>query len=232
MNALILRELDEFSLHPEAVTLRESALEKSALIGKVDSPTKQQDAVDAQLALKSVLNLLEKHRKLAKEPLIEAGRKLDNFVKSQSEELEAEGLRIATAIGDYQEAERERIAAAERLQNQKMTALEQERDMKLTTAQTVEEADAIREEFSNRASEIKEPIREVKAAGQVVNDDWEITVTDMYALVTNHFGCVKCEPKLSEIKKLLNRGAKLEGISAKPIVKSTVRARPVKEINV
>jgi hypothetical protein len=56
-----------------------------------------------------------------------------------------------------------------------------------------------------------------------VREDWEITVNDLHALYRAHPFAVKLEPRLSELRQLLDAGIKVAGVTAKKITKVGVR---------
>ncbi len=62
----------------------------------------------------------------------------------------------------------------------------------------------------------------IRAEGQRVREEWNVTVTDIWMLARVHPGCVKIEPRLSEIKELLDAGVKVAGILAKKEIKAGV----------
>ena len=74
-----------------------------------------------------------------------------------------------------------------------------------------------------RLAEVK-PVTPTRATGQVVKEDWEITVTNPYELAKFHPDCVKIEALLTPIKQALNAGISVKGISATKVIKSSVRA--------
>jgi len=57
-------------------------------------------------------------------------------------------------------------------------------------------------------------------------------VTDVWLLAKSHPGCVKIEPRISEIKSLLNNGVKVAGVNAVRIQKSGVRLKAVKTVEI
>jgi ATPase subunit of ABC transporter with duplicated ATPase domains len=63
-----------------------------------------------------------------------------------------------------------------------------------------------------------------KAAGQVVREEWEITISNPHALAVAHPDCVKIEPRLQVIKAKLDAGMQLPGVSAYKRATSGVRA--------
>lgn len=218
-----------------ATKMKESALEVSAMVGKVDSAETQQEAVNAQQAIADALNLVEKAREACKKPIIQFGRAIDTAAKKFIEDLQKEQRRIATLVGDYQQLEQERVRAAQQAENERLAALERERAAKIAQATTHEQVDQIREEFNERAATEgpREPIAPVRAEGQRITEDWEVTVTDIHLLYRAHPTCVKVEPLVGEIKGLLKAGVQVKGVLAKRVTKAgVVRARTPEAINV
>lgn len=206
----------------EAERLRESALETAALVGKVTNGDEQAAAVAAQTEIQRIIQLAEKARVACKAPVLEFGRKIDSTAKAFTVELDAEMMRVSKLVGDFQQLEQMKLRAAEQARNEELTRLERERADALAKAGSHEAADAINEHFSNKAAQL--PVAEAtRAEGQIVRQDWEVTVTDPYLLARCHPNCVKIEPRLSEIKELLKLGVKIQGITAKEITKASVR---------
>jgi hypothetical protein len=81
------------------------------------------------------------------------------------------------------------------------------------------------EEKAAEASYIESrPVASTRASGQRVVEDWEIQVVNPYELARLHPDCVKIEPLLTPIKAALNAGRTINGIMAKKVVVSGVRA--------
>lgn len=210
------------SFGTEAHALRDEALEKSALIGKVTNPDEQARAVEAQVALHTVSLGVEKARKECKEPVLLFGKRIDDTAKKFIEEVKAEELRIARLIGDFQQLEQARVRAEEQARNAKLAEMEREKARAMTQATSHDQMDAIAEHFNQKAAEVPVPVVE-KAQGQVATQDWEIEVTDAALLFRAYPHCVRLVPVLSEIKALLKAGVKPVGVSAVPIVRAGVR---------
>lgn len=212
--------LVDFSI--EAVALRDEALEKSALIGKVTNAEEQARAVEAQVALHTVSLGVEKARKECKEPVLLFGKRIDDTAKKFIEEVKTEELRIARLIGDFQQLEQARVRAEEQARNAKLAEMEREKARAMTEAKSHEQMDAIAEHFNQKAAEVPVPVVE-KAQGQVATQDWEVEVTDAALLFRAYPHCVKMVPVLTEIKALLKAGLKPPGVMATPIVRAGVR---------
>ena len=212
------------SMTAAASALKEEALECSALIGKVVDAASQEAAVAAQQKISDVLINAEKARKAAKEPALEFGRRIDVAAKLFVHELKEEQVRLATLVGDFQQLEQARVRAEQQAENERLSALERERMRALANATSYEERDRVQERFAARqvAESPPTPIAPVRAEGQRVVPDWEVSITDIWLLAKAHPACVKIEPLIGEIKGLLKAGVKVAGVNAKPILKAGV----------
>lgn len=224
--ALIRQDGATVAWSAEALEAREVALAAAGIIAKVTNADEQGEAVEAQKALRLCLKMAEDARETAKRPVLEYGRKIDAAAKEFQAELRAEEMRIARAIGDFQAVEAAKARAAEALRIAELNAIEKARQEQISQAKTVEQVDQINEQASREAANLPvyQPVRE---AGQVVKEEWEVTVMDIWALARTYPMCVKVEARMSEIKDLLDQGIKLPGVTAKRVHKSTVRAKPV-----
>lgn len=226
MSDLMVRDDASLSISfvPAAVALKESALERSALIALVGNEAQQQVAVDAQRDLTLLLKIAEEARKEAKAPILDFGKKIDAAHKAFVGEVQDEQSRISTLIGDFQTNEQARVRALQNLQVQGLTALEKERETALAAATTDEGRDAILEDFNTRIREqSSEAIAPARVAGQQVRQEWEVIVTDIHRLYRFHPNCVKLEPLNGEIKQLLDAGVSVHGVTAKKVTKASVR---------
>lgn len=97
----------------EAEDERAECISLAAEVGEVTDPDTQARAVNAQKVIRAFLSKVEKARKEKKEPILEAGRELDRRVGEFVEVPKEQELRIATAVGNYQQAELEKLRRAE-----------------------------------------------------------------------------------------------------------------------
>lgn len=237
MSDLLIRRDDTLSISvaPEAQALKLAALDDASFIVQVCDAHSQQCAVEAQQKLHDLLAAVEESRKAAKQPVLDFGRAIDAAAKQFGAELSAEQLRIGKLIGDFQALENARIEAARRAENERLSALDREKAAALAQAKSHDELEAVQETFNRRAADeapSPETITPTRAEGQRVATDWEITVTDVWALARAHPACVTIEPRLSEIKALLKAGVKVPGVIGKEIVKAGVRRSKSTAINV
>lgn len=226
MNTLIIRDDQSLKIAwtPEAKRLREMALDEASLIGSVATPAQQDAAVAAQIALRALINDVEKARVACKDPVLNFGRMIDQSARSFCRPLSDELERVSVKVRDYVAAEETRRRAAEALRLADLAEIERRKFEQLAQAKTVEEVDAIHERIHAEVAESSVPVAAPpRAKGQVVREDWEISVVDIWALAKAHPSCVNIEPRLIEIKLLLNAGVRPPGVEAKKVQTSGVR---------
>lgn len=177
-------------------------------------------------------------RRIAEEQVAEQRRR-DAELRRVTEEaaaakckLDAEAAAISKQAAEARnakeraEAERQRKelearAAKEREESQRLQ-IEIARKNALAAATSHEAFDAANAKFGDmQAAVVSAPAAApVRAEGQTVKRDLEITVTDIWMLAKAHPTCVKITPLISEIKTLCQAGVKVAGVTAKEIVKS------------
>jgi hypothetical protein len=155
------RDLPTFEFNTWAKEAKEKALRDAALIAKVSNADSKIIAVRAQVELKRVLNAIEKARKELKEPILEAGRKLDNLCAAESLELEKEFGRVSNAVKEFDDAERRRVLEEERLQREEILRIEREKQAELKRiadeqAAREREAKRVQDEIDRKAREAAE----------------------------------------------------------------------------
>lgn len=223
-DALIIRDDARLSvaIADSAEHAKAAALEGAALIGRVTNATEQDGAVEAQKSLARLLKLVEDARKAVKDPVLAFGRKIDDTARQFVLEIKEEELRIAKLVGDFQQLQIAKARAAEALRLKELQEIERRKQEELAKANSHEELDAIHARANEEAAAV--PVQQfAKSAGQVVKEDWEFTVHDVWALARVHPHCVTIEPRRSEIKQLLNAGVMPAGVAAKKVVVSNVR---------
>lgn len=232
--ALIVRHDGELrvTFSPDAFALKESALAIGALIGRVTNADEQESAVSAQREISGIIRSVEKARKEIKQPILDYGRAIDDAAAMFIDEVDREHGRISNLVSEFQLAERRRVAAQQRLQQEELQRLEREKSEALAKTKTVEEQQKVMDDFSRKAAVESQPIIAAKAEGQVSKNDWEIQITNPYDLTKYHPQCVSITPKLGEIKALLAQGMSVHGVSAKEIIRTTVRVATGKLIDV
>jgi hypothetical protein len=214
-----------------AVALKTQALENVALIAKVSNAEQQEIAVAGQRDLRTVIKLVEDARKACKAPIIAIGKKIDAVEDAFSAELKREEMRVAKLVGDFQQLEIAKQKAAEAARKVELDAIEAERQRKLSTASSMDEADAIQKEFNDAAAAL--PAVEIsKAEGQIVKEEWVIDSIREFELMRARPDLVrKVEFDMVALKAALSAG-KLPGVTAHKVVKSSVRAGRMEVVNV
>lgn len=230
-------KLTVFRFTPEAVALRDTALEAAKSIVQVTTDAEQEIAVEAQMKIAEIKTMAEVAWEAAKRPLIDYRKKMDDCAKQFISGLETEGVRLSRAVGDFHSLALARQRAAEQAENERLSQLERERAAELAAATSIEEVENVQEQYNERArlealhaaSQVQ-PMGPAKVEGQQIREDWVFEVSDIWLLARAHPGCVRIEPRASEIKNLLNNGVNIAGVRAWREVKGTVRVG--KAINV
>lgn len=236
-SAIILldRSANAVSFGDAALRLKEGALTCAALIGKVTSASEHESAVQAQLEIRKVLKAVEDAEEAVKKPLNELRRNVIDQARTFAKELQDELHRVDHLVADYQALEIAKSKAAQAALNTELTSVEKARQLALSGAQTHDERDAINSLFDVQAMQTQEamPVTQPpRVEGQRVGEDWEVTVSDIWLLARAHPSCVKLEPRISEIKALLNAGVTVAGVKATKTTKASVRLTKEKTIDV
>jgi hypothetical protein len=223
------------SVSPAALAMKETALETAALIGRVANASENEQAVIAMKQLAEVAKLTEKARKAVKEPVLQFGKEIDAVAKEFVAEIRDEEGRLARLVADFQALEAAKIRAAEALRLKDLADLERRRQEELAQAKSHDELDSVNKRFNDEAKEaaVAAPVvAPARATGQVVREDWDIVVSDIWTLARAHPGCVEIKPRLSEIRQLLDAGAKVAGVTANKITKVSVRSVGARALDV
>lgn len=151
----------------------------------------------------------------------EAARKVREAANAEARkraEKEAAALREKQAVQDAKDRE-----DANRRQ------IELQRQTELATAKTHEELDKAQERASEaQAAVVSATPMPIRAAGQRVKADIEVTIIDIYLLAKVHPGLVKMEARMTDIKAAIQAGAKIAGVTSREIsvVQTTSRRLP------
>lgn len=171
---------------------------------------------------------LEKARVMAAEAerRLEQQRIEEARMKAEREAREAQEAEQRKLNAKAEEARRQAEAAKNAQDAERARTLQSEidRERKVSAAKSLEQMETIR---ANSQEEIAAlPVATAaRVEGQRVTNEWNITVTDIWALARAHPACVKIEARNSEIKALLDSGVKVvPGVIAKREIKATARA--------
>lgn len=224
--ALIIRDDASLSasITPDAVAIKEQALAEGAVIFAVRNPDENAAATAAQAACCTVLKMVEDQRVALKKPILDYGRAIDGAANHFKHDLEMEEARIARLIGNYQTELSAQRRAEEAKEQKKLHEIERRRQEELAKAATHDERDAIDARANEEAKAAKPPLVEVKAAGQVLPEDWEISNIREWELARSHPELVRSiEFDMRQVKAALTLLGSLPGVTAKKVVKASVR---------
>jgi hypothetical protein len=223
--ALIVREdaRHQVSWTTAAIAIRAKALARAGIITAVTNQTELDACVSAHIQVRIVRAEAERARKECKQPILEFGRTIDGSAKEFNAPLDAEAERLARLASDYEAVRAQQRRAAEALRVTELSEIERRKQEQLAQAKTIEEIDDIQERAGEEVRQAAAPLETVRAQGQVVREDWEINIIDIWALAKASPACVNIEPRLAHIKTMLNAGIKLPGVEAKRVINSTVR---------
>lgn len=127
MQALIKIENMQVGLLSEAYALRDAALEAAALIGTVKTAQENDSATEAMKSVKRVMKQVEDARKAVKGPVWDLCTRIDATAKEFVADLASEELRLAKAVGNYQQEQLEIQRAAARKAAEEAARIERER---------------------------------------------------------------------------------------------------------
>lgn len=215
----------EATFTQEADKLKEAALESSALIAQVTSAEENARAVQAQQNIHGLLATIEKARKAAKDKPHRLGKSIDDRAKDFIRDLNEEMGRISALVGSFQQLEQAKANAATQAINDEISEIERARAAEKSQAKSHEELEEIEAKYDALARKAQVGLAPTaRATGQIVKNDWEIVVTDIHRLYRFHPNLCDVHANIPAIKNLLSQGAKIQGITATPIVKAGVRA--------
>lgn len=233
MTALISRDDRTLAITftSTAEQLRTEALEFAALIGRVSDPIENQKAVEAQIALKGQINLVEDARVACKGPVLDFGRKIDNAVKEYKAPMEAELIRVSRLVGDYQQLQIAKAKAEEAARVQAQNEIDRRAQEQIAKATSHEEIEKIQERRCEEAAALP-VVAQVRAKGQVVSEEIDYEVTDIWLLARSHPTCVTVTDRRSEVKSLLKAGVVVAGVRVRKEIKAGVRVPAGAIVNV
>lgn len=127
------------TLSAEALAEKETALAKSALIGKVTNRAENDAANNARKALREVSGALDRQRKKLTDPWVEAQRLLIRTVEPHIDELKQEDARLELLVKDFTLAEQRRVREEQEAQQRELQRIEEARQAELRRIQQEQE---------------------------------------------------------------------------------------------
>lgn len=243
------------SVTAAAESLKDQALESSALVARVTNDEENEAAANALKRLKACTREVEKARKAIKEPFLDACRSLDAKAQAFSKELLEEEHRLGRLSADFETEKREnfrrieaaRAAEAERIERErfaKEAEIRAEEQKRLAAAQSAKEAERIRAEFEAKQNAERERAAQAleaatpapvttKPEGVSARAVWDFEVTDVWTLARLHPGLVTVTPNRREILDVINTGIReIKGLRIFEKTQLTVRTAHSKAIEV
>lgn len=209
----------DITVSADAEKQKAAAIELAQTIKTVSTAEEQQNAIAAASLCKALINGMEKTRKEVKQPILDAGRMVDDIAKIYSGTLIREQQRIEKLASDYQEQENKRLEAIRQEQERKNREAEAkaEAERRAYLDMIAKSNDATRDAIQKAADEAAErnaeeararqqalvAVAPAKAEGARVVTGWEFEVTDIHALYKAMPHLVSLEPRKALIKAAL-----------------------------
>lgn len=214
---LVAPELPKYvvTITDAALMERKGALETTAEITQVTSPSERSDALAAVSLTKGLLKALEKTREEIKRPVLDAGQAIDRAAKSYADALKIEQNRVEKLLNEYQAKCNER---AEELRRQEMAEIAKQN----AEAAQANDIERLREN-AERAAEINQPTR---VEGAMMKQGLEYDILNALEAATAHPELFTIEPKRRELLAFVNAPGfvSMPGISTRLAVKLHAKA--------
>jgi hypothetical protein len=252
--SLILSHVEtvELCISPDAIQLRSDALNSAKSITTILSKEDKESGYNALRSIKAVLKQLEESRTMAKAPVIAIGREIDGIAQDFAEMLVQEEKRLKSVIGIYEDklrvefemAERERIAAVRKVEEEREKAqrealrkireteeaaaaaktIDAKAALEVQRQQQIDSANAEQQRLARERCAAQQIGSQERAEGAVVSRGFDFEVEDLAALYAAHPEAVKLSPMNSVIKGLISAGMRTcPGLRIFPSTKISVR---------
>jgi len=221
----------------EACQTRDQLLHQAGLVTTVTDRIDADDATAVLRSLKAFVSTIETQRKLAKEPALDIGRKIDALAKELAAKVEAEAARISRILGAFEVEERRKADEARyaaEMEAQRIARDAEAERLKALRAYTTAEAkdrasDAIVEKAQAEIVAVRQAAANAappKTENSTLRQDVCFEVTDIKALYADSPHLVTLEPNGSAIRAILkaNPNLKLPGLRYWFEAKLNVRA--------
>ena len=145
--------LSEIEIVAEAFELRKQAITQAESITTVTDEFEATQAASAMKQLAELEKQIESSRKMAKDPALQLGKRIDSTAKEFVESIKVEKMRMSRILGEYQIAERKKKEAAER------AAREAERQA--IVAAEMKEKERLAKELDGRTGTLNEDVEKI-----------------------------------------------------------------------
>ena len=229
---------ENYSLTKEATEYVDGLLMESKGVQAVDSPQSQQQAVRMGREIRKHLAEVEMTRKQLKEPILNAGRLLDDIARDHCQPMLNEVARLEGLVGGFQLAEQRRIEQAEQTRQAEIDRLSKERlkaeqaleDSKPSGDDALDDINQANAEMALEAAEEREravviaPLPEpVKARGAATGQKMVIEVIDVKALFAARPDLCRIEANLAAIRATCFPETPVPGLKLTWVSKTTIR---------
>lgn len=223
---LINRQSLAVSWSDQANALKEEALSKSGVIGKVSSPEEMEATVAVARELQTLIKTGDKARSAANEDALKWQRNVNAAYKSWVADIEEERTRLDKLVGDYAAIQQAKARAVEALRQKELAEAERKRQEDLAKAANHEELEAAHEKFNSQVRQAAAmPMPAVpKAKGVSFVPDVDFVIEDMKLFCAAHWNFVtKVDVDRRGIKEALKAGMTLMGVKSESVTKSSYR---------
>lgn len=224
MRAAIIQTRKDFCAEIETEGMR-----LAGLINEFQCQERERAAAERRAAEAEARRIAEAEAKALAEAAEKARLEREANERKAREEREVAAGKAreeAAAAAAIKNAADRKIAEAAAAKRAEEARVEQERRAATNRAEQERRAAEAQSAIESRASAQREeiaPTAPAQVAGQVVRTDWKVEVTDIHLLYRAHSSCVKLEPRIQEIKSLLDAGVDVKGVRASKEVSSGVR---------
>jgi len=127
--ALILQGASSITVEipAESITRKTEALATASAVKAVSDAASQKQAADALRTVTALLKAVEDSRKQIKEPVLAAGRNIDETARTFASPLEVEKARLGELLAGFERVERRKVEEAERARQAEIRRIEAER---------------------------------------------------------------------------------------------------------
>lgn len=204
----------QIAIVPEALEARRMALDLAKSVSQVTDAGTQRQAAEALATVKGLVRQVEDARKAVKQPVLDAGRKIDGIAKDFCGDLEAEAKRLSMLVGSYQEKERAKREEAERAAREREAAIMADLAAKEAVAKDGE-VEALRDEAVDAIVEARQEAANAyvpQSDGTMIRKTWKFEVTDIQSLYAAHPELCVISPNNAAIRAVIKNRQDIPGL--------------------
>jgi len=226
------------SICSSAYEAKRAALTAAGKIREITDFNSLDAAAKALGQVKGLIDVVEASRKLVKEPILKAGKQIDELAKSYSADLKEEAERLSAITGAYQEAEkrkteriRQEAIEKERQLLEELNAYQAERIQKGGEGYEIAaDLDAMQGMTADKIAETRIKLSNAigpKPAGLSARENWKFEVTNIQTLYRSHPELCVISPNNAAINAVIKNNQNLPGLRIWRETKAVVRSKPL-----